>query len=324
MQEKLTWLYYQILHHNPTLEELDKAWSKDSLNNNTMTGLSRQTFNNWKNKLEVTYGIEIKYRIKNGEYRYYINASPGDDKVQDWMIRTTAVRNMLVENISIRDRIILEDIPSVSGSLEEITRAVRENLVIAFTYRDYWEDEVQVVMKPYFMKLFRQRWHVVGPLLGKEDEPIESFDIGSDRMSNLKVLSAHFKYPKDFSPQEFYRDNFSTLKDPNVKVERVVILAWEKQNFYIDSVPLHHSQRLVRQCDKDGYSIFEYWIEPTYDFVRELMSHGSYIEVLEPAWLRKEMINEARAVIGEYHGKSRKSCKEPIPESSSLKDGGTR
>lgn len=34
---------------------------------------------------------------------------------------------------------------------------------------------------------------------------------------------------------------------------------------------------------------FEYYLKPTYDFIQELLSHGSDVEVIHPQSLRQQM-----------------------------------
>ena len=39
---------------------------------------------------------------------------------------------------------------------------------------------------------------------------------------------------------------------------------------------------------------------PTFDFCRELLSKGMYVEVMSPAWLRKEIADELRQTLKKY------------------------
>jgi predicted DNA-binding transcriptional regulator YafY len=50
---------------------------------------------------------------------------------------------------------------------------------------------------------------------------------------------------------------------------------------------MHHSQEEIKITDE--YSVFQYFIRPTYDFRQELLSHGAEIEVLSPQWFREEV-----------------------------------
>ena len=45
---------------------------------------------------------------------------------------------------------------------------------------------------------------------------------------------------------------------------------------------------------------FSYRLVPTFDFVRELLSKGEYVEVMSPMWLRKEVAKELRRAMRKY------------------------
>lgn len=57
--------------------------------------------------------------------------------------------------------------------------------------------------------------------------------------------------------------------------------------YYMESLPLHHSQRMIEDCGE--YADFELYLSPTYDFVMRLLQAGSMIEVISPASLRRTM-----------------------------------
>jgi len=44
-----------------------------------------------------------------------------------------------------------------------------------------------------------------------------------------------------------------------------------------------------QKSNRDGYSIFEFYIVPSEDFLQELRTHGHQLEVLAPGWVREEM-----------------------------------
>ena len=60
-----------------------------------------------------------------------------------------------------------------------------------------------------------------------------------------------------------------------------------EQANYLRSLPLHHSQR--EQVKGAEHSIFTFRLCPEYDFIKELLSMGSAVEVIEPASLRAKV-----------------------------------
>ena len=71
------------------------------------------------------------------------------------------------------------------------------------------------------------------------------------------------------------------------KVERIEINVYNNQAKYFRSLPLHSSQREIETSD--SCSVFEYYLKPTYDFIQELLLHGSDVEVIHPNSLRQLM-----------------------------------
>ncbi|WP_455578856.1 WCX domain-containing protein [Capnocytophaga cynodegmi] len=78
-------------------------------------------------------------------------------------------------------------------------------------------------------------------------------------------------------------------------MEQVVLKTNEEKRKYLKFLPLHHSQKGI--ITENNYTIFEYFLRPTYDFRQENLSHGAEIEVISPNWFReeiKEIVNQMR------------------------------
>ena len=94
------------------------------------------------------------------------------------------------------------------------------------------------------------------------------------------------KKPAKFNAGEFFGKYFGVILDDR-KPSPVKIKVVSDQVRYIDSLPLHDTQKLIEETSE--YGIFEYYLVPTYDFRQELLSHGPDVEVLEPEELRDEI-----------------------------------
>lgn len=81
-------------------------------------------------------------------------------------------------------------------------------------------------------------------------------------------------------------------------MEKVKIKVSASQANYLRDLPLHKSQKEIKQTDE--YSIFELYLRPTFDFQQELLWNGEYLEVLEPFWLRKEIAQKVRSMWNKY------------------------
>ena len=57
---------------------------------------------------------------------------------------------------------------------------------------------------------------------------------------------------------------------------------------------LHHSQEEIEITDE--YTVFRYYLSPTYDFIQEILSHGYNVEVLAPKHVRDEVRQHAEVI----------------------------
>ena len=320
IRNKYVWLI-EILSQRHTLKEIQEEWKTSPVNHYPGTVPSRKTVYNWIQKIQEEYGIGIQV-VPAGQYSYYqVSSRPGGDSIRKWLLGTISVQNKLISNMSIKDRILLEDVPSSGECLDTVLDAVKQNRLISFDYEDYWEDPLTVTMQPYFVKLYRQHWKVIGPLEDGKIESIRSYALDTDRMKNLRVLDERFIYPEDFSPEDFMADCIGTATFPTnaAKPKEVIILAWEKVNLYLKHTPLHRSQRILHDCPEDGYTIFSYRLHTTDDFYQEVCRYGNYMEVLYPKDVRAEMMKIIKGMGDEYAGVSRADCKKKVPGVKELK-----
>ncbi len=89
-------------------------------------------------------------------------SSTSKNGLRSWLYNTFCVSNALANSQSIKDRIILEYVPSGQNYLQPIIEAMKENRVLNMTYHSYWKDEENNFdVQPYCVKLFRQRWYMV-------------------------------------------------------------------------------------------------------------------------------------------------------------------
>jgi predicted DNA-binding transcriptional regulator YafY len=108
---------------------------------------------------------------------------------------------------------------------------------------------------------------------------------GLDRINRIEILESKFKYPKDLSPQVYYTDYYGVFHD--AKPLTIQLKAYKEKPNYLRSLPLHHSQCEIESNAE--YTIFEYKIAPTYDFIQEILSHGNQLEVLSPDSFRQQI-----------------------------------
>lgn len=210
---KLVWIVETIYKARKiTFEDLNRKW----IDNVDLSGgeeMLKRTFHKWKWSIFDTFGLVIECE-KSAPYRYYIEKV--DDmkrgSIENWLLSTYSVSNSLIESKSIKDRILLEEIPSGREYLDPIIDAMKKNRFIHIIYYNYWrEDSREHYVMPLCIKLFRQRWYLVGRSWTTKQDILFCLD----RITDFRLSSHSFEFPEDFSPQEYLDGCFGIISDKN-------------------------------------------------------------------------------------------------------------
>ena len=293
--QKSTWLIETIRKAGKiSLEEISDRWERNK-DLSDYKPLSRATFNRWRDAILSQFGIIISCQ-RAGGYLYYIE-NPEDideDELKKWMLDSFAVSNLISENLSLKDRILISQIPSARNHLATLLEAMRENHVVTITYCGFNKSEShKFPIEPYCVKLFENRWYVLAHNTRYDDCRI----YGLDRIEDLEITAETFKIPKDFSAKDYFSDYYGIVTEKNTKPQQIVLRIYRSHVPYVQSLPLHRSQRLLE--DKGEYADFGFFLVPTYDFIMRLLQAGAMIEVISPASLRetlKERISEMHSL----------------------------
>ena len=283
-----------------TLSEINEKWLQTEMSEGVP--LSRTTFHRHRIAIEEIFGLYIECDKKNGN-RYYIGNEYvlREESVQNWMLSTMSVGNILSESQSLNDRILLENIPSGGEKLQQVVRAMKESRKIHVTYRRYRADEDgRYALAPYCMKLFNKRWYLLASF---DSGLLSTFSL--DRIKKIEILPEKFKMDKDFDAEGYFSESYGIVVDDEMPCQRIVLRAHGYEPYYMRDLPLHHSQREINTTD--DYADFELRLKPTADFKAHLLSRGEWIEVLEPQSLADELIQWHQNAIERYNFNS-KNC----------------
>lgn len=260
-----------------TLDELCQRWVDDEVADGNP--LSRSSFNRHRDAILDMFGVVIEC---DANYRYYIYNPEvlDDDSVERWMLSTLTVGGVLSDSVSLKDRIILENVPAGEEFLQTIIRAIKQNKRILISYRRFGAESSEKTIAPYALKLFHQRWY----LLAFTGHHYATYSL--DRMLSVTLTEESFEMPEDFSPQQYFAEYFGVLTD-ETPMAHVIVRTYGKTPNYLRTLPLHHSQREL--ATTDDYTDFSFDIRPTADFIGQLLSYDSGLEVLEPQDLRQKV-----------------------------------
>lgn len=278
-----------------TFDEINRRWVESE----RLSGgkeLSKRTFHKWIDAVQDRFNLLIENEGR-GDYNYYISnwEELKEGSVERWLFNLYAISNSLLDCRSIKDRILLEDVPSGQEFLDPIIDAMKQNRLIHISHQSYWRDEERTYyIMPLCVKLFRQRWYVVGKSWSSGIISVYALD----RILDFRLSSHTFEYPKDFSPEEFFRGCIGVITGDNTNIEKVQIKVSAQQSKYLRSLPICDSQHEIET--HTDYSIFEMFVRPTFDFKQEILWNGEDVEVLSPEWLRQEIAGKIEKMNEKY------------------------
>lgn len=297
------WLMDAIASGHLTREDIDRRWSRCRYNDDHEDQFPERRFHRYRHELEEIFDIDIKCNRSRGCVYYIENKDDiGGDLGRKWLLNAMSVHSMLDQAQDISENILYEDIPLGTQYLTSIVDAIRTRTKLKVTYHNFIRNEIyDFYLAPYCLKAFKQRWYVAGC---PSTHPTETRVYALDRILGMEFTNDEFKYPKDFDTHHFFAPYYGVFR--NAKPTKVIIEANDKSTQYLRLLPLHASQKEIKQIE--DFTYFEYDIAPTFDFIQELRTHGTDIRIVEPESLVKVFKKEAKKAY-EMYCKRKKTIK---------------
>ncbi len=274
-----------------TLRQLNEKWAECYLYDGK--GIPRKTFDNHRKEIEMIFDLNIVCNKSDNTYSIEDANDFQNGKIRRWLLGNFAVNNMLAEAKHLKNRVLFEDIPSGHRFLVPIIRAMRENKLIVVVHRSFWRDYDETLsIAPLALKISHQRWYVTAQ---KSDGQIRVYAL--DRILTLEISNKKFEIPVGFSAEDYFATCYGIIAGV-VNPEIVRLKVKDNQQKFFRSLPLHSSQNEVEV--HEDYSIFEYYLQPAFDFQQTILSFGASVEVIAPEWLRNEIAAKVKKMMNVY------------------------
>ncbi|MGN0191828.1 MAG: helix-turn-helix transcriptional regulator [Candidatus Cryptobacteroides sp.] len=308
--EKYIWLM-QVL-----LAASDKGLSLNEISNKYErrfgTELTRRTFINHRNAVQDIFGVDIICDRRTNIYS--VGARSRMEGTAERLVDSFTV-NMVLEQGRERlgGRIFVETIPSGHKHLTSIISAMLENRCLEIAYCKYSSAEPELLtVHPYALKEDKRRWYLYAHC--EERNALRCYSL--DRIGRLEMLDGRFVFPDSFDLDALLATSFGTfIPQEGEKGCTITFRAKGVQGRYIEDLPIHHSQQILR---KEGdWTYFTIFVSPeSSDLYFELRKYGALIEVTGPQKVRDRLRAEAEAVAALYGTCPGKDGEAPAPDTS--------
>jgi predicted DNA-binding transcriptional regulator YafY len=194
------------------------------------------------------------------------------------------------EIISIESNIDLKGIEHLSPLYE----AINKEQVLSICYKDFKTDEsYSFTFHPYYIKQYNNRWFVIG-LNPYRDTP--TWTVALDRILTIGYLTDSYQSSK-IDWNDYFYDIIGVTRPTDTKVESIQLEVTKEQAPYIETKPLHPTQKSYWQDDK---LIVEFKVIPNYELETLILSFGENIKVQKPNNLSKKIRERIKCLYKYY------------------------
>jgi len=278
---------------HPSFEEL-----KDYLFDHGFE-ISDRTIQRDIEEIRFDFGIEITYdRHRNG---YYIDKELSvnmDNFLRFLEIAHTAelLTDSLRESKESLNYIAFESQGNLRGNelLKPLLMAIRNRRKVSFIHENFSTGKkTKYSVRPYLLKEYMNRWYLVGTLIGSD----EFRTFGIDRILDLQIRKETFRKQPKADPMGLFEHTVGLTYSLN-KQEEVILSFTPLQGKYIKSLPLHHSQMVLKDNKKELRIKLD--IIPNYEFKQQVLMLGETVQVIRPGWLADEVKKSLKAALKRY------------------------
>ena len=270
----------QKLRTNPaSVDEIESYLKRLSRDSGEALSISKRTFQRDINDIREIFDIDIKTDSSS----HYCISDDGDPVRKSRVLETFDQLDLLYRTKNPTRYIYYENrLQSGSQYFNGILHAIHNQHLINFRHEKYWEDSISFrTVEPLAIKESHHRWYLIAK--DRKDKKIKSF--GMDRINELHIEKEKFEYPKNLDVDKMFGDSFGVI---TIGDAQEIILSFDaNQRKYLGSLKIHHTQQEL-VGDKDEYRI-GLKMKVTYDLIKEILSYGDAVEVVEPKSLRKEI-----------------------------------
>jgi len=287
-------LIIKKLRNNPsTFNEISDYLLLESELQEYNFNVSKRTFKRDIEDISSLYNIDIVYDFSRKVY--YINYDE-QPEVNERIFEAFDTFNALNISDRLSDYIHFEKRrPQGTENLYGLLHAIKNKVQICFSYQKFWEDNITSrVVEPYALKEFKNRWYVLANDL--KDNKVKSFAL--DRLTELEITNKKFQLPNNFNVNEHFKFSFGIISPNGLEPQEVILSFDPFQGKYIKTLPLHESQVILKDNEKELLIKLTLYI--THDFFMEILSFGENVKVVQPTSLIADLKASYKSVLKLY------------------------
>ncbi len=179
--------------------------------------------------------------------------------------------------------------------LGQIYNAIYYKKVLQIEYQPFEsESSINFTIHPHYLKQYNNRWFLFG--FNQENEKAD-WNLAIDRIKKITELNIKYK-PNKIDWSDYFEDIIGVTKPTNSKAENIVLHFFGKTGKYMETKPIHGSQKSTWITD----DILEIKLDViiNYELERFILSYADSVKVIQPIELEKKINDRLNKAVKLY------------------------
>lgn len=179
--------------------------------------------------------------------------------------------------------------------LGELFNAILYKIALKVQYQSFKSDQPDYqTIHPYYLKQFNNRWF----LLGFNSELKSLRNLALDRIMSIEESEELYQENTQYDFAEYFEDMIGVTKPQDAEIQVVKLWFSPGQAPYIDTKPLHGSQKM-KLWDENGM-IITIEVVPNFELEQLILHFGENCKVLEPVELKDKISSRLQRAGNHY------------------------
>ncbi len=237
--------------------------------------------------------LKVVKHLKQMEFFSFeqvVNEDISDVDVSDLIVKLSSLVNRTEQEYRtvIDDGTLLDYVGNKYLTL--LYDAIIKQEVLEIEYEPFGKSPYSVVIHPYFLKRYNERWF----LLGYDDVLKKYTLLALDRISaKPKVSRTKYRVDKSDLREEYFAQIVGvTRRDENeIAIQFRVV---RERAYYVATKPIHSTQRELTQEASTTHRVFQIEVIPNRELIQQFLSFGADLEVVAPPVIREQIAEHYR------------------------------
>ena len=181
--------------------------------------------------------------------------------------------------------------------------AIQNKRVLKLAYQSFRSSfPTEIEIHPQYLKQYNSRWFIMNFIDKWGNKPQIN---ALDRIVEIEESKTKYRTIKDFDWEDYFADMVGVSRPDSKPVEVKILIVDEAEASYINTKPLHQSQRKLKKVE-GGYetSIF---VIPNIELEKLILSFGENLKILTPVSLKEKLKSRIDKLNQHYSEKKIKS-----------------